>query len=94
MIANKAPKFDGGQITARKQELISLSLKECETLSIRKVKCPYCDYIIDEVYSDAIGHHRYKCQKCKAEMTINLKYFRRHKQVFNRTKYLRRRYGL
>ena len=94
MIANKEPKFHGGCMTAEKEKLITLSLMECEGLTLRAVRCPNCESIIDEVYSDATGHHRYKCQKCKAETTINLKYFRRRKQYFNRARNLKRRYGI
>ena len=40
------------------------------------LKCPYCDTIITKVFSDAKGHFRIKCQKCKAVTVLNIAYFR------------------
>ena len=50
MIANKEPKFHGGCMTAEKEKLITLSLMECEGLTLRAVRCPNCESIIDEVF--------------------------------------------
>lgn len=80
-------------MTAEKEKLIALSLLECEGLKLRTVRCPNCESIIDGVYRNATEHHRYKCQKCKAETTINLKYFK-WKQICNQTRNLKRRYRI
>lgn len=60
-----------------KQKYVALSFDECSGLTERSVRCPYCNFIVANVMSDAAGHLRVKCQFCKAETLLNLAYFRR-----------------
>lgn len=77
---NVPPKFDTGEISEERAEKIAKSFQECEYLSERSISCPHCQKsIIAVVFSDSVGHQRYKCQKCKSETVINLAYFRRVK---------------
>lgn len=61
---------------------LELSAKEVVGLTKRDVHCPKCDFVVDRVYSDAVGHKDAKCQKCKFEGPINLAYFRRQKGIW------------
>lgn len=61
-------------------ERIRLSEEECEDLTVRELRCPYCDFLIDFIFSDASGHRRSKCPKCKRVLTMNVAYFRRVKR--------------
>lgn len=56
------------------------SREETETLSIRDIRCPFCGYLVEKVFSDISGHKQIYCKKCKQEYIINLGYFRRQKQ--------------
>lgn len=55
---------------------LRLSREETQGLQLREIRCPYCGFIIDKVFSDATGHKMITCRKCKAEYPINLGYFR------------------
>ena len=45
-------------------------------LTEREVLCPYCKFPVSRVFSDAKGHLRAKCPKCKGTAIVNLAYFR------------------
>ena len=60
--------------------LLELSKREVEGMAKRTLKCPICEFRIESVYADGIGHRDIKCQKCKFEATVNLAYFRRQKR--------------
>ena len=64
-------------VTAEKQRRLIISLDEVEKLEERPLRCPYCDFRIQNVFSDATGHFRIKCQKCKRDSVVNIEYFRR-----------------
>ena len=76
MRANTAPKFVTQPLSAEKYRRMKLSFGECEHLKERDLNCPYCNAPITGVFSDARGHLRVKCNKCKANMVLNLAYFR------------------
>ncbi len=94
MLKNKVPKYDGGLMTRDKESFLSLSLDECEDMETRELVCPNCGYNIQTLYGDISGHLRFKCNKCKGEYTVNLKYFRRRKRPIYHDEYLKRRYNI
>lgn len=53
------------------------SYAESLSLTERSLHCPYCAFRIQTVFSDARGHLRSKCPKCKEITVFNLAYFRR-----------------
>ena len=65
------------QATPEKQEKLNRSADETSWLTLREIRCPRCNFPIMKVYSDAVGHVRPKCPKCKAQDPINLAYFRK-----------------
>lgn len=79
MKPNVPPKFTVQPISEEKKRHLVISFEECSELDERQLNCPYCDYPIDGVFSDATGHLRVKCQKCKANMVVSLAYFRRQR---------------
>lgn len=64
-----------------------LSFEECTSLPERELKCPYCSHYIEGVFADTTGHVRVKCNKCKAEMVLNVAYFRRLRKKLQRSRY-------
>ncbi len=56
---------------------LDLSRSETEGLSLRDIRCPYCGYLVERVFSDVTGHKMVHCRKCKEEYPVNLGYFRR-----------------
>lgn len=79
MKANIPPKFETKPLTYEKKQRLSMSFEECNNLTERDLKCPHCGSLIQGVFSDAVGHLRIKCNKCKANMVLNLAYFRTKK---------------
>lgn len=67
------------QITPDTARKLSASRKEVSDLSLREIRCPYCDFLVEKVFSDITGHKMVYCRKCKTEYPINLGYFRRMK---------------
>lgn len=61
-------------------EKLAKSQEETRELTLRDIRCPYCGFLVDRVYSDAAGHKEMLCKKCKIEYTVNLGYFRRQKR--------------
>ncbi len=53
-----------------------LSRVEAASLRERDLLCPKCGFRIQTIYSDAQGHLRVKCPKCKQINILNLAYFR------------------
>ena len=56
---------------------VECSLQESYDLEERKLRCPYCGFLIQTLYSDCSGHFKIKCPKCKAVTVYNSAYFRR-----------------
>lgn len=63
------------------QEKLDLCEKEALDLTLREVRCPKCNFVIDKVFSDVSGHFLSKCPKCKAQYIMNFAYFRRQKGI-------------
>lgn len=63
-----------------------LSKQEAEEFVERELKCPECGFLIATAYSDAAGHFKIKCQKCKKISVLNFAYFcrRKHKRTRRR----------
>ena len=59
-----------------------LSRQEAEAFIERELKCPECGFLIATCYSDARGHFKIKCQKCKTISVINFAYFCRRKYKY------------
>ena len=71
------------QKTELSDEILSKLLKseqEAEGLAMRNIRCPFCNYLVEKVFSDISGHKQIYCQKCKQEYIVNLGYFRRQRQ--------------
>ena len=67
-------------LTPELLEKVQQSEKESEGLTKRAVRCPYCKFLLDYVFSDATGHREIRCPKCKSVTIMNMAYFRRVKQ--------------
>lgn len=65
------------QIAPEIEHRLLLSRVEAEELNERDILCPVCGFKIQRVFSDATGHLRVKCRKCKNVHVLNLAYFRR-----------------
>ena len=87
MRPNTAPKFQDKPLTAEAHRKMILSFEECTSLPERELKCPYCSHYIEGVFADTTGHVRVKCNKCKAEMVLNVAYFRRLRKKLQRSRY-------
>jgi phage FluMu protein Com len=64
-------------VTPREQRLLDLSVQETVDLKKRDLRCPYCHFLIERVYSDIRGHMETKCPKCRSVYVVNLSYFRK-----------------
>ncbi len=81
-------RFDMAPLSPDIQEKVECSERESQKLSLRSVHCPLCHFTVGKVFSDAIGHIKIKCPKCKCEKPLNLAYFRRAKGAYK----LKRKY--
>ena len=57
----------------------AISRKEAEKYIERELRCPECGFHIATAYSDAAGHFKIKCRKCKTVSVLNFAYFCRRK---------------
>ena len=87
MKPNTAPKFQNQPLSDEAHRKLTLSFEECTSLPERELKCPYCAHCIEGVFADIIGHIRVKCNKCKAEMVLNVSYFRRVRKKPKKSRY-------
>lgn len=87
MKTNVAPKFQLKPLTEEVYRKLILSFEECTSMPERQLKCPYCSHYIEGVFADTVGHVRVKCNKCKAEMVLNVAYFRRKRKELLKSKY-------
>lgn len=62
---------------ATTQKLLMQSRIEVDTLNERDILCPACGFRVQQVFSDAVGHLKIKCPKCKGIFILNLAYFRK-----------------
>lgn len=81
MEANYKPKFQRLPVPQKIVHFLQISYEECVDLTERDVLCPYCCFPVDRVFSDAQGHLRVKCPKCKGTAVVNLAYFYRSKSL-------------
>ena len=51
--------------------------REAEGLEEIRIRCPLCGRTVDIVFSDARGHKRIKCSRCRQDFVITLPRFRR-----------------
>ena len=65
------------KVSSEVKNKLLLSRIEVDTLRERDLLCPECSFRIQTIYSDATGHLRVKCPKCKGVYVLNLAYFRK-----------------
>lgn len=80
MVQTAAAKFTRCEITEETVNKLNISLSKCENMDERMLRCPLCKFPIIGILSDATGHLRFKCPKCKSSVVVNLSYFRRIKR--------------
>lgn len=76
------------QVSIVNNRKLLLSRMEAEDLQERDLLCPVCGFRIQTLYSDASGHLRVKCPKCKGIHILNLAYFRRIKCIGSYSRFL------
>ena len=69
-----------GQLTTEVAEKIRKSREEVKKLKSRTLRCPVCEFRLEEIYELTSGYVQVKCRKCKLEEPLNLAYFRRIKK--------------
>ena len=74
-------RYEGGAGPPGPQRESDLCEEEAADLTLREIRCPRCNFVIDKVFSDATGHFLSKCPKCKAQYIMNFAYFRRQKGI-------------
>lgn len=87
MRQNIPPKFQSQPLEEETHRKMVLSFEECISIPERELKCPYCSHYIEGVFADTAGHVRVKCNKCKAEMVLNVAYFRRMRRCRKESRY-------
>ena len=63
-------------------KLLNMSRIESDMLKERELRCPMCNFKLEMVFSDARGHFRIKCPKCKENLVLNIAYFRTMKNKY------------
>lgn len=66
-----------------------LSRQEAQEYVERELKCPECGYLVAYAFSDAKGHFKIKCKKCKTVSVLNFAYFYRRKRSRNQISFMR-----
>lgn len=62
------------------QEKLKKSLVGSENITMRRIDCPYCGFLVDIVGSDVrLGHKMIHCRKCKRDYLISYEHFRTQK---------------
>jgi len=56
-----------------------VSREEAQEFVERELKCPECGYLVAYAFSDATGHFKIRCKKCKTVSVLNFAYFCRRK---------------
>ena len=56
------------------------SKQEAADFIERELKCPQCGYLVAYAFSDAKGHFKIRCKKCKTVSVLNFAYFCRRKR--------------
>ena len=60
---------DVRKLSAEASRKLTASQKETVTLTLREIRCPYCDFLVEKVFSDVAGHKMVYCRKCKVEVS-------------------------
>lgn len=76
-MSNIQARKDTGELNPVLYDKLVKSREEAKNLTVRDIRCPFCGFLIDKVYSDISGHKDIFCRKCKRKYIINLGYFRR-----------------
>lgn len=63
-------------ITPEEQYKLDISEQESFDLAERDLRCPHCRFLITKIFSDAVGHMKVKCHKCKRLYVLDLQRFR------------------
>lgn len=74
-------RYDRPPPSPETQKKLDLCEEEAADLTLREIRCPRCNFVIDKVFSDAKGHFLSKCPKCKSQYIMNFAYFRRQKGI-------------
>lgn len=72
MTYNQPPKFVINPLNDIIKQAIDIAYRDTKHLKERDVRCPYCNTLVTQVFPDAKGHIRIKCQKCKAVLVFDL----------------------
>jgi len=67
-------------LTPEVRDKLERSHRESLNLTERELHCPYCNYYLATLYSDAAGHLTASCKNCKSIITFNLACFRRRRR--------------
>ena len=61
-----------------------ISKQEAQEFVERELKCPQCGYLVAYAFSDATGHFKIRCKKCKTVSVLNFAYFcrRKHRRTY------------
>lgn len=87
MRPNTELKFQNQPLAEETHRKMLLSFEECTSIPERELKCPYCTHYIEGVFADTAGHVRVKCNRCKAEMVLNVAYFHRMRKYLKESRY-------
>ena len=74
---NSCTPYHQRSLSADSFHKLMLSKSEIHGLTLREIRCPYCNFLVERVFSDVTGHKMVYCKKCKSEYPVNLGYFRR-----------------
>ena len=64
------------------QRKLELSRLEAQGLEKYIIRCPICNFPLEEIYGEKIGIVSIKCNKCKFCGPLNLAYFRRQRNHY------------
>ena len=67
-------------LSAEVQSKLERFCRDILDLTERELHCPYCNYYLATLYSDAAGHLTASCKNCKSVITFNLACFRRRRR--------------
>lgn len=81
-----APYCQDTQVSPEVRRKLHISYADAQFLTLRDIKCPYCGFLIEKVFSDVKGHKMVYCRKCKTEYVIDFALFRRVKP-YDHSKY-------
>lgn len=92
--SNTAPKFKTEPLSEEKRRLMEQTMAHYRGKEFKEVRCPHCSSIIGYAPKDEDNTAYYKCQKCKAQMLLNARYFKTSRNQLTRAAYLKRKYNI